>query len=156
MSGEIATREFTGLLNVTTGELLEPNLENAAIVIDAARSMKTIVNDIVNEATAYVVQEAAVRGTKTLRSEGHEVSLSGGTSDEYDAHDLMQLLREAGCPEDRIDAAVETVITYKVNRAVLRQLAGANGDYKAAIDLARREVEKPYRVSVKLNRRNDT
>ncbi len=43
----------------------------------------------------------------------------------------------------------KTVISYKVDRAVLRQLAAANPDYKAAIELAQVEVEESYRASVK-------
>lgn len=152
---EIATREFTGLLNVTTGELLEPTLENAAIVLDQARAMKTIVNDIVLEATAVVEAEAARRGTKTLREGDFEVALSGGPGEEYDELILQQELRAAGCPDDRIDAAVVPTITYKVNRSVLRQLAGANPAYKTAIDRARREVMRVYRASVKRRKTND-
>lgn len=154
-STDVARTEFTGLLNPTTGELLEANVENAAIVLDAARSTKQIVNDIISEATAYLAQEAARRGTKTLRSGDYELALSGGATVEYDATDLIMLLREAGCPEDRIEAAVVATITYKVDRSVLRQLAAANPDYKAAIDLAAREVEKPWRAAVKTNRRKD-
>ena len=152
---EIATREFTGLLNVTTGELLEPTLQNAGVVLEQARAMKQIVNDIVAEATAYVASEAARRGTKTLRDGDTEISLSGGTSVDYDAQDLMEALRAADCPEDRIEAAVVAHITYKVDRSVLRQLAGANPDYKAAIDLAAHETEKPYRAAVKTRRHKD-
>jgi hypothetical protein len=42
-----------------------------------------------------------------------------------------------------------------VNRAVLRQLAAANPDYRAAIELAEHEIEKPYRATVKLRRNTD-
>ena len=62
---------------------------------------------------------------------------------------LDELLREAGCPEERIRDAITPVLTYKVNQLVLKQLAGANPDYRAAIELAHRSVEVPWRVSVK-------
>lgn len=155
MNSELEVRQYTGLLDVQTGELLAPTVSNAARVLQAARAMKQHVNHIVEEATAYLVSVSEHEGTKTLHDGGETVTLSGGTTVEHDAHDLMEALREAGCPEDRINQAVKTEITYKVDRAVLRQLAAANVDYKAAIELAERTVEKPYRASVKLRRQSD-
>lgn len=149
---ELVQKELTGLLNVETGELLPATVDNAARVLIAARNMDERIRELKREATAYLASVAQERGTKTLHGENETVVIAGGLSDEYDAQDLIQLLMEANCPEDRIDAAVTTEISYKVNRAVLRQLAAANGDYRAAIELARREVEKPYRASIKLRR----
>lgn len=140
---ELAT--IPELLNVETGEVLPATAENAAVVLLAARAMKQRLNDVVSETTGWLVEEARRRGTKTLAS----VTLSGGPTLEYDASDLMEALRIAGCPEDRIGEAVVAEITYKVNRSVLRQLAAANPDYRAAIELAERTVEKSYRASVK-------
>ena len=137
------------LLDVTTGEVLEATVPNAATVLHAARLMKQRVNDIIAETTAWLASEAAHQGTKTLRAGKTTVTLTGGSSVEYDAHDLMEALREAGCPEERIGEAVVAEVSYKINRSVLRQLAGANQDYRAAIELAEREVERPYRASVK-------
>lgn len=139
----------SGFLDVQTGELLPATVTNAARVIDSCRVMKDRVNDLVTEATAYLAHEAAIQGTKTLHGGERTVVLTGGPADEYDPQDLMEALRAADCPEDRIEQAVVATITYKVNRSVLRQLAAANPDYKAAIELARREVDKPWRASVK-------
>ena len=146
---ELGQAEPTGLVNVETGELMPATVENAAIAIIACRNMKARINDLVAETPAYLDREAERRGTKTLHGETETITLSGGVGDEYDATDLMELLRSAGCPEDRVEAAVVTEITYKVNRSVLKQLS-VNKDYAAAIELARREVEKPYRASVKM------
>lgn len=148
---ELVQVEPTGLVNVETGELMPATVENAAVAIIACRNMKARINDLVAETTAWLVSEAERRGTKTLHGETETITLSGGVGDEYDAQDLMELLRSAGCPEDRVEAAVTTEITYKVNRSVLKQLS-VNKDYAAAIELARREVEKPYRASVKMRR----
>jgi hypothetical protein len=152
---EIANRELTGLLDVETGELLPATVDNAARVLMAARNMDERIRELKREATAYLVMVSEERGTKTLHGERETATVTGGLTTEYDAADLMQLLREAGCPEDRIDAAVATEISYKVNRAVLRQLAAANQDYAAAIELAAREVEKPFRASIKLRRQTN-
>lgn len=144
---ELAT--VSQLLDVETGEVLPANVENAATVLQAARNMKGRIQDVIAEATAFLVGEAAHRGTKTFNGAYGTVSLTGGTSVEYDAVDLMEALRIAGCPEDRIADAVTTEISYKVNRAVLRQLVAANPDYRAAVELAERSVEKPYRASIR-------
>jgi hypothetical protein len=143
------------LLDVQSGELLEPTVGNAARVISAARAMKQHVTEIVNEATNYLVALSEHQGTKTLHGEGETITIAGGTTVDYDPADLRDALEAAGCPEDRINAAVRTEITYKVDRAVLRQLAAANPDYRAAIELAEHEVEKPYRATVKLRRNTD-
>ena len=147
--------QYTGLLDVQTGEILPATVGNAARAIHAARIMKSRVNEIVNEATAYLVAESEHRGTKTLHGDNETVTLTGGVGVEYDALDLMQALEAAGCPVDRIDAAVHAEVTYKIDRRVLGQLAAANQDYRTAIDTAATEVEKPYRATVKLRRQSD-
>ncbi len=147
--------QYTGLLDVRTGELLPATVPNAARAISSARALKHQINEIVHEATSYLVEVAALRGTKTLHEDGETVEIKGGTGTEYDAQDLVEALELAGCPQDRIDAAVIAQISYKIDRSVLRQLAGANPDYKAAIELAERQVDRPYSVTVKLRRTTD-
>lgn len=155
MTGADLAPVVTGLLNVQTGELLPATVANAARVLGAARTMKQNVNDVVAETTAFLVAEAEREGTKTLHDGSETITITGGQATDYDAADLMEALRAAGCPEHRIGQAVVAEITYKVDRAVLRQLAAANPTYKAAIATAERVIEKPYRASVKLRRQKD-
>ncbi len=140
---------ITDLQDVATGEVLPATVENAGRVITAARDMKGRIGEVIAQATAYLADEAARQGTKTLRDGNATVTLSGGLTDDYDPVDLMNALREAGCPEERIDEAVVATVSYKVNKSVLRQLSGANIAYRAAIEEARYQYEKPYRASVK-------
>lgn len=151
MSEQLAVPE-TGLLNVETGELMPATVDNAAAALIACRNMRERINDVTAEITRYAVELSTQRGTKTLHGDGETLAVSGGPTVEYDAEVLEDLLRSAGCPEDRITAAITPEITYKVNRAVLNQLAKANPQYQAAIELAAREVEKPYRAAVKTRR----
>lgn len=137
------------LVNVETGEALAPIVENVPVVLAAAREMKRRLDDVIAAATAVVFEASRVQGTKTFHVDGETVSLSGGPATEYDPQALAECLREAGCPEPRIDAVVKTEITYKVDRAVLRQLVASNEDYRAAAELAAVEIVKPYRASVK-------
>ncbi len=146
---EVAVTTSVELVNVETGERLPATVANAAAVLQAARSMKERINDVVASATLYLVSESARRGTKTLNVGDVSVVLTGGAGVAYDAEDLMEALRVAGCPEDRIEQAVVATVSHKVNRAVLRQLAAANPDYQAAIELAEVPVETPWRASVK-------
>lgn len=145
--------QHPGLLNPATGELMPATVENAGAVLQAARGLEENLRDLKAEVTAFLVATAEERGTKTLHADDFTVKLTGGDTDEYDAQDLMEALRLADCPEDRIEAAVTPIITYKVNRSVLKQLA-VNPNYKAAIELARRTVFKPYRAAVETRRSN--
>jgi hypothetical protein len=147
--------KFQGLLDVSTGEVLEPTIGNAARVLVAARAMKERVNAIVQEATEFLVEMSEHQGTKTLHGDDETITLNGGPTVDYDYGWLFEELLAAGCPQARIDAAIRTVITYRVDRSVLRQLAAANPKYRAAIERAQIEVEKPYRASVKLRRADD-
>lgn len=135
--------------DVLTGEMLPATTENAARVIQSAREMKDRIQDVIRNATVFLAEESRRRGTKTLPYGGGRAVLSGGASTEIDPEALRSLLTEAGCPEDRINAAVKEEISYKVDRAVCKQLAAANEDYAAAVELATRPIVKPFSVSVK-------
>lgn len=149
MTTDIAVRDDVALLNVETGELLPASVDNAALVLAAAREMKRRLDRVIGDATSFLLAESQTQGAKTFHTGHGKVELSGGPTIDYDPSDLMEALREAGCPEERISAAVEETISYRVNRSVLRQLVGANPDYKAAAELAERTLEKPYRAAVK-------
>jgi hypothetical protein len=140
------------LLNPETGELLEPTIDNAAAVILACRNVKQRANELIDEATLFAVYEAERLGKKTLHGVDETLVVNGGATTEYDEQALMELLRDVGCPEGRIAEAVVETISYKVDRAVLNQLVGANAQYKAAIELAKREKDTPYRVTIKSRR----
>jgi hypothetical protein len=144
---ELAERH--DLLDVQTGEVLPATVENAHRVLTAAREMKQRLQGVVDGATAYLLEESRIQGTKTFHTAAGDLTLTGGQTVEYDPADLAEALRVAGCPEDRIDAVVKATVTYKVDRSVLRQLVAANPDYEAAADLAKRQVEKPYRAATK-------
>jgi hypothetical protein len=149
MSTDLAVTGGIELVNVETGEFLPATVENAAVVLHAARTMKRRLDNVIAETTSFLLAESQVRGTKTLEAGREKITLTGGPTVDYDTTDLMDALREAGCPEERIAEAVIEEISYKPNRSVLRQLAAANPDYRAAVELAERTIEKPWRASVK-------
>lgn len=136
------------ILDPVTGEALARTVENAAVVLEWARAAKDRLNDLIADATSIVIEESRVRGGKTFHLDGAKVTLSGGPGVEYDPQALREALRAADCPEDRIDALIKTEVIEKVDRSVLRQLTGANDDYKAASELAELPSFKNYSAKV--------
>jgi hypothetical protein len=95
LSESIQTREEE-LVNVETGERLPATIQNAAVVLEAARAMKQRLNDVVWEATQYLVEESRRLGTKTFLN--GSLVLSGGVYTDYDVEELRERLTEEGCP----------------------------------------------------------
>lgn len=155
MSSETSTEvaevvaDTPALVDVATGESLAPTVENAARVLDAVSRARDRLSLIHAEAVDVVRAVSREQGKKTFHVGDLDVVLSGGPSIEYDPLALREALAAAECPEERIDAVVKEEITYKVDRAVLKQLTGANEDYKAAAELAERPVEKKWSASTK-------
>lgn len=139
-------REF---VLVTTGERLPATRDNAAAVLVAARERKRALDEVIRDAEAYLAEESRRNGTKTFQTDHGKVELSGGVSTEYDEQALMEALRAAGCPEERIAEAVVETVSYKVDKRVLRQLTAANPDYAAAAETAATKTESPLRATVK-------
>jgi hypothetical protein len=137
------------LVNLATGEMLPATVENAAVVLEAAREMKDRIGVVIRDAEAYLAEQSRLQGTKTFHASGFKVEGKGGESVSYDPEALAEALRAADCPEERIAEVVVATVSYSVNRSVLRQLVAANPDYKAAAELAEQRTETPLRFSVK-------
>lgn len=132
-----------------TGEVI--NLEEPLAVARAlheVRAAKRQLDDARRVLEDALVQHSQTRGTKTLRIDEYEATVSGGEKVEWDVEELWKL-RDAGLPEDRMNALVKTEVTYKVDAAVARQIAAANPDYGEIIYRAKQKVPAPWRVSVK-------
>ncbi len=138
----------TELLDVRTGEVLEPTAVNAVQVLFAAREMRARMSGLIKDAEAILLEESRRQGTKTLRFEDATATVSGGSDLEWDLDVLLEL-RDLGLPEERYAELVVATVSYKVNAAVAKQLEGSNPAYAEIIDQARSRVEKPFRVSVK-------
>ena len=147
--------QFTGLLDVQTGEVLPATVDNAAQVLAAARAQKSLINEIIREATIFLAELSEHRGTKTLHGDRETITLTGGTGTMIDPVALREALEAADCPQDRIDAAIVQTISEKVDGRVVRQLRAANPNYAAAIELATVPVEKPFSASVALRKGNE-
>lgn len=144
--GELAVQET--LLDVRTGEVLDATPENAVGLLRALRDYSRGVREIIKHCETILVEESRRQGTKTLRFGGYEATVKGGSDLVWDVQELMDGLRDVGCPEDRINALVTQEVSYKVSAAVARQLEAANEDYASVIDRCRHRVEKPQYVTV--------
>lgn len=139
----------TELVLPHSGELVD--LTSAAACGAALENVRTLewqLREVKKALTFVLVEEATRQGTKTLHLQTGDYSISGGTTVEWDVEELEKL-KDVGLPEERFYDLVTTVVSYKVNAAVAKQIAGANPEYAAIIDRARVEGPAPYRVSFK-------
>jgi len=146
---EIEARPAWELVNIETGEMLPATAENAAVVLRAVRDMRARLTEIGDEATAFLVEESRRIGARTFHVEGGIVELKGGDGVDYDPQALAEGLRAAGLPEERVGEVVVQEVSYRVNRAKLRSVTGANPDYKAAASRAEIPTSKKVWASLR-------
>ena len=120
-----------------------------AAALEDVREVKRQLDELRALLEGVLRLEAQRQGTKTLHLGSLDAVVSGGEKSDYDPELLTELLRDAGLPEERISEAIVETVSYKVNQLVLRQLAAANPDYKAAIELSKSTVPVAWRVTVK-------
>jgi hypothetical protein len=139
----------TELVIPYSGELVDlTNPGSCARALEEIRSIESRLREIKGVLTTVIVEEATRQGTKTLHFQDGDFSVSGGSTLEWDIEELEKL-RDAGLPEERFYDLVKTVVSYKVNAAVAKQISGANPEYAAIIERARQEGPAPFRVSFK-------
>ena len=133
-----------------TGEVVALNRPaEVAGALDSVRDLKRQLDELRALLEGVLRLEAQRQGTKTLHLGRLDAVISGGQRSEYDPEELTLLLRAAGLPEERLAEAVVQTVSYKVDQRVLRQLAGANPVYAAAVKAALTVIETPWRVTVK-------
>lgn len=148
MTTDLAT--ISEVWNPKTGELVPvTNTDGVAEAVAALREFNQRVRDAIADATTVLVNESRRRGAKTLHLANTTVEIRGGTETVWDVGVLRAALEMADCPQARIEEVIKTEVTYKVDARIAKQLAAANEDYAAAVELARTTVEKPHYVSVK-------
>jgi hypothetical protein len=139
------------IVDVSTGELIDPSdIAAVAACLKRLREFELVI--VLGEFAACeeaLIEEMTRLGRKTLRVGGLEARQSGGSETVWDAQKLERGLRKAGLPEERLNELVKMEVTYKVDGAVARQLAGANPKYERVIKRSKSKVEKKVYVSVK-------
>jgi hypothetical protein len=127
-------------------DLRDPN--QVADALDQLTDIRHRLDELRGVLTDALRLEAHLQGTKTLYLDELKAVIHGGERTEYDGHKLALQLRAAGLPEDRVMAAVQEVISYKPDGRVLKQLAGANPEYREIIEACRSVVPAPWRATI--------
>lgn len=144
------------LLNPATKEVfdLTAPTETLAEWMDATKQLQ----DDIKEQRAVVTQELLSRMDRACNwtQAAGELKVSAPSpapTEEWDGAELRTALLELA---DRgvldvaaVDAAVETVVTYKPRKAGINQLRRAGGEVAEVVDSLARTVEKPRYVSVR-------
>ncbi len=139
----------TELVLPGTGQVIDlANPGSCADALNQIRQLEQSLRDAKRVLTEMLVAESERQGTKTLRLGKLEAIVGGGYNVTWDIEELAKL-QDLGLPEERYYDLVQTVISYKVNASVAKQIAGANPDYARIIENARGEEPAAYRVSLK-------
>lgn len=137
------------ILDPRTGELLDPaDTVRVADLLVYLRELRATISAGVSACSQALIAEAERQGTKTLRAGGTTLEIRGGTEIVWDL-EVLRELTGLGLPEERYGDLVKETVTYKVNAAVAKQIAGANPAYADVIERARSDFEKARYVSVK-------
>lgn len=145
---DLAVNESRELVLPGTGQIV--NLDDAAEVaraLSSLRDWKRHADGARAVLEAALVEESARQGTKTLHLGAVTASVSADTELTWDITELVKLL-DAGLPAERYQALVGETVTYKVNAAVAKQIAGANPAY--AVIVAAAQTRTPKRQYVRI------
>lgn len=149
MSTDLAVPESHDIVIPDTGEIV--SVEDAGALARALYGVRERIgylHEARRDLEHGLVYHARQQGTKTMHLGATDVKVTGGREVEWDITVLIRLL-DAGLPAERYADLVTEVVTHRVNAAVAKQIeASGNPAYARIIGEARREVERPWRVSV--------
>lgn len=138
-----------------TGEALTNTspTEDLARFLTSVREQKSMMNEAQNLVQREIVRRMDFHRKWTLHtSAGKLTAPSPKPSEEWDAAELRERLLEfvdrGDISIEALDAAVETVVDYKIHKAGIEALRKGGGDVADAINALARAVEKDRRVSV--------
>lgn len=117
-------------------------------LLSEIRELEGRLRDVKADLTAALTEEFMRQGTKTLELGGIKATLGPDNEIVWDV-EVLEELRDLGLPDERMGALVTTEISFKVNAAVAKQLAGANPAYAEVIERAKSRLPKTAYVSVK-------
>jgi hypothetical protein len=97
-----------------------------------------------------ILDEYVRQGTKTLHLAGGFTATITTPSQIVWDHQVLLELVDAGLPRERYELLVKEEVVKKVDQGIIRQLEGANPQYREIIARARNRI--PRRESVKIER----
>lgn len=136
------------LIDIRTGEALEPTPENAAVLLYALKQHKRQAIEAIKLCEQILHAEARRQGTKTLHLPGGQVEVRTPTELVWNL-ELLEELRTLGLPEERWNDLVRETVERKVDARIAKQIAASNEAYAKVIDAARQTHDKPPYVLIK-------
>ncbi len=119
-----------------------------ALAIDAIRDLEFQLRAAKQDLTRALVHASQQEGSKTLRYEGVEVVVKGGSATHYDAAEIYTGLIDAGMSAERAGEIVKHTVTQKVDASQAKRAASANPEYAAVIYAHTTTIDVPHSVSV--------
>lgn len=154
MTDLVPTRSIQ-LVNPSTGELVELDgpTEALAEFLADMREHESLCREAKKLVTREVVSRMDRQAAWTIRAAGLKLSAaSPQPTEEFDGPELKEalhaLVEEGVISIEAVDAAVETVVTYKPRKAGIVALRKLGGRVAEVVDAHSREVEKERYVSV--------
>jgi hypothetical protein len=121
-----------------------------AVALDRVRTIESEFNSVKRILTEAVVAHYRLTGERTIELPGRlKAEIKAGNRNLIDPDILESRLREAGMPEERIDALITTVQERKVDARKAKAAGTANPDYKAALEAATTTYEDTPSVSIR-------
>lgn len=140
------------IANPLTGELVKTDdVQGLAQAILSLKERRNHLSDVITAFTDAAAAQSRLLGQRTFHYEGFTLEVGADTDLEWDVEALLQL-RDLGLPEERYNELVTAKVEYRVNGTVARQIAGANPEFAAVIEAAKRRVPKRPSASVKQRR----
>lgn len=152
---ELVSTQSIQLVNPSTGELVELDgpTESLAEFLADMREHESLCREAKKLVTREVVNRMDKGAAWTLHVAGLKLtSTSPQPTEEFDGPGLHEaldvLVREGVISPEALDAAVETVVTYKPRKAGINALRKLGGRVAKTVAAHRREVEKDRYIRV--------
>ncbi len=143
------SEQSTEILVQGIGQLV--NLDQpreVALAIDAIRDLEYHLREAKKDLTRALVYASQQEGSKTLRYEGVEVTVKGGTFTSWDEAGLYTALIDAGMSEERAGEIVVHKVSLQVSANEANRAAKANPAYAEIIETHKTVGETLPSVSV--------
>lgn len=121
-----------------------------AVALDQVRAFETQFGEVKRTLTDAIVSHYRLTGERSLELPNRSrAEVKAGTRNIIDPDILEERLREAGMPEDRIDALITTTHERRVDARKAKTAATANPDYKVALEAATSTYQETPSVTIR-------
>jgi len=121
-----------------------------AVALDQVRTIEAEFSSVKRLLTEAVVAHYRLTGERVIELPGRlKAEVKVGNRTLIDPDILEERLREAGMPEDRIEALITTTQERKVAAMKAKSAATANPDYKAALEAASTTYQESPSVTIR-------